>query len=361
MEKMRIGIMGCGKISDIYITNFMGMHSDVVELVAISSRHIERTRACAEKHGIPYAMEPDEFYASEEFDILVNLTVPKAHYEVNKRGLEAGKHVYTEKPLALNYEQGLELIALAKEKNLYLGGAPDTFFGAGVQTARHAIDSGEIGQPVSFTAFMMCHGWEIFHPNPDFYYAKGGGPMHDMGPYYLTALVNLLGPVEAVCAMDANPIPHREVVIGPRAGETLPIEVPTHVVGTVKFKNGAIGSIITTFDVWPIDLPYITVFGTKGTLVAPNPDLFSGPVQILDGESGAWHEVQFVNAYLQNSRGIGVRDMCLAIREKRPQRANANLMNHVLEVMDAFHKSSVSGKEIKIQSTVERPEAFCGQ
>ena len=358
MEKTRIGIMGCGKISEIYITNFQGMHADVIDLVAVSSRHLDRAQACADRFGIPYAMDPDEFYASDKFDVVIDLTVPKAHYEVNKKALEAGKHVYTEKPLAMNYEQGLELIALAEKNHHRLGGAPDTFFGAGVQTARAAVDSGMIGEPVAFTAFMMCHGWEVFHPNPDFYYAKGGGPMYDMGPYYLTALFNILGPVKAVSAMNSNPITHREIVVGPRKGEELPIEMPTHVVGTMEFQNGAIGSMITSFDVWPVDLPYITIYGTKGTLVAPNPDLFSGEVRVYNGESDEWQKLPFVNDCLENSRGIGVRDMCLAIREERMHRANSGMMNHVLEIMDAFHRSAETESEIVLRSAPPRPEAF---
>ena len=356
MSKTRIGIMGCGKISEIYIANFQGMHSDVIDLVAISDLNVDRARAVAEKYSIPYAMSPDEFYPSDKFDLVVDLTIPQAHYEVNKSALQAGKHVYTEKPLSINFSQGLELIKLAKEKSLYLGGAPDTFLGAGVQTAREAIDAGMIGTPVAFTAFMLCHGWEIFHPNPDFYYAKGGGPMYDMGPYYLTALINMMGPVKSVSSMVSNPITHREIVIGPRKGEVLPIEMPTHVVGTVAFENGAVGTMMTSFDVWPIDLPYITIYGTKGTLIAPNPDLFSGSVIIVDGESGAHTELPFVNDYTENSRGLGVRDMCLAINENRTARANAEQMNHVLEIMDAFHISAESKQEVALTSTFVRTE-----
>ena len=350
MKRTRIGIMGCGAISDIYIRNFQGMHSDAVELVAISSRRIERSRACAEKYGIPCAMEVEEFYASDKFDVIVNLTVPKAHYEVCRRALEAGKHVYTEKPLSLSFREGQELIALAEEKGLYIGGAPDTFLGAGVQTVCKAVRDGLIGKPVGFTAFMLCHGWEPFHPNPDFYYAKGGGPMYDMGPYYLTALVNMLGPVSAVSGMNSNPIPHREVVVGPRTGEVLPVETPTHIAGTVKFENGAIGNMMTSFDVYPIELPHITLFGTKGTVIAPDPNTFGGEIRYLDGESGRWSTLPYVNEYTENSRGLGVRDMCLAIEEGRAMKANARMMNHVLEVMDAFHESAENGVEIKIKS-----------
>lgn len=358
MQKFRIGIMGCGKICDIYITNFQGMHSDLVEVTAISSRHLERSQAVADRYGIPYALEPDEFYASDKFDIILNLTVPLAHYEVCRRGLEAGKHVYTEKPLGLTVEESKELIRLAGEKGLYLGGAPDTFLGAGIQTARDAIESGLIGKPVGFTAFMMCHGWEIFHPNPDFYYAKGGGPMYDMGPYYLTALINLLGPVEAVSGMNSNPITHREVVIGPRKGEVLPIEMPTHVAGTMKFRNGAIGSIITTFDVWPVDLPHLVIFGTKGSMIVHNPDFFSGEIRVLDGETQEWSTLPFVNKYTENSRGLGVRDMCLAIAEGREMRASGAMMGHVLEIMEGFHVSAETRSEIAIHSDFVRPEVF---
>lgn len=361
MKKTRIGIMGCGIISDIYIKNFQGMHSDVVELVAISSRHIERSRAVADKYGIPYAMEPEEFYSSDKFDLVVNLTVPKAHYEVCKKSLEAGKHIYTEKPLSLNYDEGEKLIKLAEEKGLYLGGAPDTFMGAAIQTARAAIEGGAIGRPIGFTAFMICHGWENWHTNPDFYYAKGGGPMYDMGPYYLTALVNMLGPVSAVSSMASNLITERQVQIGPRKGEPIPIETPTHIAGTVKLENGAVGSMITSFDLWavePHDLPRITVYGTKGSLVVPDPNFFGGSVRVLDGESGVWSELPHINAYTENSRGLGVRDMCLAIAEGRPARANAHMMNHVVEVMDAFLESAETGREVGIDSSFEKTALY---
>ena len=360
MKKTRIGIMGCGAISEIYIKNFQGMHSDLLELTAVSGRRMERICACAEKYGIPYAMEADEFYTSDKFDVVVNLTVPKAHYSVCRRALEAGKHVYTEKPLSMNFKEGQELVALAEQKGLCLGGAPDTFLGAGVQTVCKAIRSGLIGEPVGFIAFMLCHGWEPFHPNPDFYYAKGGGPMYDMGPYYLTALVNMLGPVSAVSGMNSNPIPHRQVAIGPRKGEVLPVETATHIAGTGKFENGAIGNMMTSFDVYPVELPHITIFGTKGTIIAPDPNTFGGEVRYLNGENGQWSTLPYVNAYTENSRGLGVREMCLAISEGRVMRANAGMMNHVLEVMDAFHESAEKGAEIKINSRFEQNALFTG-
>lgn len=358
MKRTKIGIMGCGKISDIYLTNITGMHADVLEIAAVSDLHLDRAQACAAKYGIPHALPAEAFYTSDLFDIVLNLTIPQAHYEVVKKALTAGKHVYTEKPLSLDYSQGVELVALAREKSLRLGGAPDTFLGAAAQTARAAIDEGRIGEPIAFTAFMMCHGWEGFHPNPDFYYAKGGGPMYDMGPYYLTSLINLLGPAEAVSAMHSTPITHREVVIGPRTGEVLPVEVPTHVVGTVRFRNNVVGSMVTTFDVWPVDLPHIVIYGRKGTLVVPNPDLFSDSVRVLDGASNTWTELPLVNSYTSNSRGLGLRDMALAISENREHRANARMTSHVLEIMNTFRQSAEEKREIPLQSTCDRPAPF---
>lgn len=358
MKKTKVGIMGCGKISEIYITNLTGMHSDVIEITAVSDIQLDRAETSAQKFGIPNVLSEEAFYSSDLFSIVLNLTIPKAHYEVSKKALEAGKHVYTEKPLALNYKQGLELLNLAEKKGLRIGGAPDTFLGASGQTARKALDEDMIGEPIAFTAFMMCHGWEIFHPNPDFYYAKGGGPMYDMGPYYLTSLLNLLGPVQSVAAMNSTPIKHREVVIGPRKGEVLPVVMPTHVVGTVRFVNGVLGCMVTTFDVWPIDLPHITIYGTKGTLVVPNPDLFGEKVMLMEGESGKWQEVPLINSYKTNSRGLGLRDMALAIEEGHLHRANGQMLNHVLEIMDAFHSSARRKEEVELVSICERPAPF---
>lgn len=358
MEKLRIGIMGTGKICDIYIRNIMGMHSDVLELTAVSSLHYENAAKCAKKYGIPNALPEDTFYESDLFDAILNITVPKAHYSVNKRALEAGKHVYSEKPLAMTYEEGLELLKLATDNGLFLGGAPDTFMGASAQAARKAFDEGMIGTPIACTALMLCHGWETGHPNPDFYYAKGGGPMFDMGPYYLTALINLLGPISSVSAMGANLIQEREIMVGPRAGERIPIETPTHVTGVIHFANGAIGSITTSFDVWPTKLPNLTVFGTKGTLTIPDPNIFSGTLTFLDGATGESRKLDNMCDYRENSRGLGLRDMALAIREKREAIASGELMNHVLDAMESFLISAEIGKVVKLRSTCVKPAAF---
>lgn len=361
MNRSKVGIIGCGKICDIYITNILGMHSDILEVVAVSDLNMELAKAKAKQYSIEYALPVEQFYKSDKFDIVVNLTIPKAHYLVCKEALLNGKHVYTEKPLALFYSQGIELIELAKCKGLVIAGAPDTFMGASAQTSRKAIDDGLIGKPVAATAFMLCHGWEKYHPNPDFYYAEGGGPMYDMGPYYLTALVNLLGPAQEVCGMSSNPIMHREIVIGPRKGEVLPIETPTHVTGTIRFKSDVIATVITTFDVWPTDMPHILIFGTKGTLIVPNPDHFGDPVILHEGDSESIVELPLVNQYMTNSRGLGLRDMALAILDKRIARANSLMLIHVLEIMEAFYRSQNEQRLIQLTSECMRPQPFINE
>lgn len=361
MSKVKVGVIGCGKISDIYLTNITGMHSDILEIAAISDLNLSVAKTRAEQYSIPDILSVDEFYKSDKYDIVINLTIPKAHYSVCKEALLNGKHVYTEKPLSIKYSESVELMELAKSKGLVIAGSPDTFMGASAQTARKAIDDGLIGEPVAATAFMLCHGWEQFHPNPDFYYAKGGGPMFDMGPYYLTALINLLGPAKEVCGMYSNPIKHREIVVGPRKGEALPIEIPTHVAGNILFKNGVIATVITTFDVWPTEMPHILIYGTKGTLIVPNPDHFGDPVKLRIGDNERLIDLPLLNKYNVNSRGIGICDMALAIKEKRMARTDSKMASHVLEIMEAFHRSQTEKKHIQLRSECVQPAPFYGK
>jgi predicted dehydrogenase len=266
--------------------------------------------------------------------------------------------VYCEKPLAVEKKDGKEVVALAKEKGLLIGCAPDTFLGAGHQTCRKLIDDGVIGKPIAGTAFMMLHGHESWHPNPGFYYLKGGGPMLDMGPYYLTALINMLGPVRRVCASTSMTFVERVASSKNRFGERLPVETPTHIAGTIDFQNGAVITMVTSFDVWYHSNHFIEIHGTEGSLQVPDPNCFDGPVKICRAGKELWEDVPLTHIYTDNMRSIGVADMARAIQQKIINRGNGDLAYHVLEIMHAFLESSESGKHITINSSCDRPDAL---
>ena len=295
--------------------------------------------------------------ADPAIEIVVNLTIPKAHAEVNLAAIAAGKNVHCEKPLAVTREDGRRTLAAAQEKGVLLGCAPDTFMGGGSQTCRKLIDDGWIGKPVALTAFMTCHGHESWHPDPEFYYEPGGGPMLDMGPYYLTALVNLVGPVARVTGSTRVTFAERVITSQPKYGKHVNVETPTHIAGVMDFANGAVGTIITSFDVWFADLPRIEIYGTAGSLSVPDPNTFGGPVKVRRAGAAAWSEVPHTHSD-DVSRGIGVADMAYALRYGRPHRANGALGYHVLDVMHAFQDASESGQHVKIASTCTQPAAL---
>jgi predicted dehydrogenase len=286
---------------------------------------------------------------------VLNLTIPRAHAEVGLAALNAGKNVYNEKPLAVRREDGQRMLETAKAKGLLVGGAPDTFLGAGIQTCRKLIDDGWIGEPVAATAFMVCHGHESWHPDPEFYYKVGGGPMFDMGPYYLTALVNLIGAVRCVSGSTRITFAERTITSQPKYGTKIEVEVPTHVAGLLDFANGAIGTIITSFDVWAGELPRIEIYGSAGSLSVPDPNTFGGPVRIRRAGSTEWSEVPLAFGYADNSRGLGVADMASALQAGRSHRASGALTYHVLDIMHAVHDSSRDGRRVELTSACERP------
>lgn len=357
MKRVKVGIVGCGNISDIYLKNCTQTF-DILEVVACADLIMERAQAKAEQYNIPKACTVEELLADPEIEIVVNLTIPKAHAEVCLAALNAGKNVYVEKPLAVTREDGQKILQTAKEKGLLVGGAPDTFLGAGIQTCRKIIDDGWIGQPVAATAFMMCHGHESWHPDPEFYYKVGGGPMFDMGPYYLTALISLMGPIKRVTGSAQITFPERVITSQPKYGTKITVDVPTHVAGILDFETGAVGTIITSFDVWASQLPRIEIYGSLATLSVPDPNTFGGPVFIKKAGDKEWKEMPLSHGYAENSRGIGVADMAYALRTGRSHRANGELTYHVLDVMHAFHDASKEGKHIVVQSTCQRPAAL---
>lgn len=353
MRKINIGIIGCGAISGIYFK--AGQAFENLNIVAASDLLMEKARQQAQEHRVPKVCSVDELLADPGIEIVVNLTIPKAHAAVGLAAVRAGKHVYAEKPLAVTREDGRHLMEAAGRRNLRVGSAPDTFLGGGIQTCIRLIDDGKIGRPLAATAFMMGHGPEGWHPNPEFYYETGGGPMFDMGPYYLTALVAMMGPIRRASGATGKGFAERVITTKEKYGKRIKVEVPTHVVGLLDFHNGAVGTIITSFDVWGAELPRIEIYGTEGSLSVPDPNRFGGVIKIKRAGMKEWEEVAMTHGYSENSRGIGVADMANAIQSGRPHRACGELAYHVLDTMCAIHEAADQGRRIDLSSTCARP------
>lgn len=355
-RKVNVGIAGCGNISDAYFNG--SKKFDILNLVACADLDPKRAAAKAAQYGLRACASAADLINDPEIELVINLTVPKAHASVNTAALLAGKHAYCEKPFALNSADGAAVLALAKSQNLLVGSAPDTFFGSGIQTARKAIDDGAIGRPIAALAFMMCRGHESWHPSPQFYYEKGGGPMFDMGPYYLTALVNLLGPVRRVGGSTSAAFPERLITSQPFNGTRIPVETPTHLTGTLDFVSGATATVVMSFDTWPYPLPCLLLYGSESTLEVPDPNNFSGPVRLRSSDGKTYHEIPASHP-ADRSRSAGVADMAYSIlRRERPHRASGELAQHVVEIMESFEKSSVTGRHVELQTTCARPAAL---
>ncbi len=352
-SRTAVGVVGCGNISPVYLKNCQSFRA--TRVAACADLDPARAKARAAEFQVPRACTTEELLADPEIEIVVNLTIPNAHASVALAALAAGKSVHNEKPLAITREDGQKLLATARAKGLRVGCAPDTFLGAGLQTCRQMLDQGAIGQPVGAAAHFACHGHESWHPDPEFYYKPGGGPMFDMGPYYLTALVSLLGPVRRVTGSARKTFAERTITSEPKRGQKIRVDVPTHVAGVLDFASGAVGTILTTFDVWAADLPLLQVFGTEGSMILPDPNGFGGPVRLRRAGEKAWRDVPLTHRYAENARGIGVADLACALVSGRPHRASGDLAYHVLDVMHAFHDASREGRHVDLQSTCERP------
>ena len=352
--KTKVAIVGCGNISDIYLQNCAAFG---LEVTACADMDASRAQAKSQKFKIP-ARSVAEVLADPTVEIIVNLTPPAAHAEISRAALNAGKHVYSEKPLATTRADGALLIELAQQKNLRIGCAPDTFLGGGLQTCRQLIDSSVIGEPVAAVAFMTGHGMENWHPNPDFFYQPGAGPMFDVGPYYLTALVNLLGPVRRLTGSTRISFPERLITSQPLAGTKITVNTPTHVAGVLDFVSGPVATVIMSFDVWAANLPRIEIYGSLGSLSVPDPNTFDGPVLVRLAQDTDWRDVPLTHGYNNNSRGLGLTDMARALREGKGHRANGALAFHVLDLMQSFEEASRTGQHIDIPSRCERPAAL---
>jgi predicted dehydrogenase len=352
MDRVKIGIIGCGNISAAYLKAARAF--PILDVKAVADLNLAAAEARGAEFGIP-ATTVEGLLADPLIEIVVNLTVPHAHVEVGLKAIAAGKHVHSEKPLAIDTAEARPLLEAAKAKGLRVGCAPDTFLGGAHQTCRKLIDEGAIGQPLAGTAFFMCPGHERWHPSPGFYYLRGGGPVLDMAPYYVTDLVNLLGPVARVAAITARARLTRTITSQPLAGQQIPVEVATHAAATLAFVSGPVVTMVMSFDVPRHRHRPIELYGSEGTLAVPDPNHFGGQIEIGTA-AGDWRAVVTEHAYANgNFRIIGVADMAHAIRRNRPHRASGELAFHVLEVMEAVQRSSDEGRHIPIESRPERP------
>ena len=356
-KKIGIGIIGCGNISQAYFNG--AKLFEVLEVVACADLKTELAEAKAAENGCK-AQTVDELLANPDVQLVINLTIPAVHAQISLAALNAGKHVHSEKPLSVSIEDGQKIMQTAESKGLLVGCAPDTFLGGGFQTCRKLIDDGWLGRVVGGTAFMMSRGPESWHPNPSFFYQTGAGPMFDMGPYYITALVHLLGPVKRVSAVTSKAFDQRIATCKEQFGLMMPVEIPTHYSGSLEFHSGAVITATISFDVYKHGHSPIEIYGTEGSMKAPDPNTFGGPIELWTPATKEWQTQAFSHRYLMNSRSIGAADLAYSILSggKRKHRASGALAYHALEVMHSFEKSSVSGTSIEIKSRPEQPEAL---
>lgn len=380
MRKVKVGIIGCGVISQTYLNNFNRFKW--VEVVACADMFIAKAEEVAKAYHVPKFCSVEELLLDPEVEIVVNLTIPAAHTPINIAALNAGKHVYCEKPLGLNQEEARQSIDLAAEKGLLLGCAPDTFLGAGLQSCRKIIDDGWIGEIVGATVNFSCPGHELWHPVPNFLYQPGGGPMMDMGPYYITAMVALLGPVKRLSCYAKKTAETRTVYSQPNAGTQIPVEVMTHYTGIMEFASGVLANINMSWDIWLSSMPLMEIYGTAGTLIVPNPNFYGGPVRLLRRESildslkgldmdsardklfsaemhDFFKEVPMPFSTDEgNLRGLGVFDMANAIIDNHEHRTNGKIASHVMEILTSFNSAVASGESCTMQTTCDRPDSM---
>ena len=362
--ELGIGIIGCGNISATYF-DFAPLFRGI-KVVACADLDLAAAQARATQYGVE-AQSVAALLDNPSVDLIINLTIPGAHFAVAKAALEAGKHVYSEKPFVLSTQEGKELRDLAQSKGLSVGSAPDTYLGGAHQQARAVLDAGDLGTIIAGTAHVMSHGMEHWHPNPDFFFQPGGGPMLDLGPYYLANLINLIGPVKRVAALTSSATPKRTITSEPRAGETIEVNTPTNIHALLEFAQGATVTLSTSWDVWAHRHGHLELYGTEGSLFLPDPNFFSGPVEIA-GRDGAiapvapWdHPFGVPNqehkaGKLANYRSAGLADMALALLEGREARCSIDRALHGIDIMSAILRSGEEGGFVELSTTCTRPE-----
>lgn len=362
-NKLGVGIIGCGNISAAYLRlapQFKG-----IEIRACADLFAAAAQARAKEFNVR-AETVEGLLQADDIDIVVNLTVPAAHFDVAMQVLKAGKHVYSEKPFVLSVKEGRDLARRAAGKGLRIGSAPDTFLGGAHQLVRHLIDSGKVGRITSGTCHVMSHGMEHWHPNPDFFFKPGGGPVLDIGPYYVTNLIQLIGPVKRVMALSSAPAPVRTITSRPRRGETIRVETPTTIHALLEFDNGAIITLGASWDVWQHGHSNMELYGEDGTIHVPDPNFFGGDVRLTRAARPVrrlpkWHHPLAVpnqehpRGAVANYRAAGLADMALAILDGRPHRCSMELALHAVDVMTAILKSGETGRAVTIGTTCERP------
>ena len=370
---LKVGLVGCGHIAETYFRSQKYFNN--IEIISCADINAEASKKCAQEYNIE-AQEVDDLLADKRINIVLNLTTPQAHYEIIKKTLLAGKHSYCEKPLSTNYDHGAELLQLANDNNLYIGNAPDTFLGGGAQLARQLIDQNKIGDIKLGAINFAFPGVQSFHPEPESWFKKGGGPVIDMGPYYFTALVNLLGPAKSVRAKATKVHNYRTIATGPKKGHKFEVEIPTSITGSIEFKNSAVIQFFLSFDVINHQRNHIELYGTKGSMIVPDPNMFGGSVFSSCTERGEWKEysssdmligkTNIFNKSLRsneepevaNYRGVGLSEMIDAIENKRTNRCNGELSLHVLDMIDSTINAAINGTEQDLRTNCERPMVF---
>ena len=369
----KIGLIGCGNIAETYFRSQEYFNN--IEIVSCADINEDLAKKCANQYNVQ-PLSVDDLLADNKNSIVLNLTPPQAHYEVTKKILLANKHSYCEKPLSTTFKDGQELLNLAKEKNLYLGNSPDTFLGAGIQLSRQLIDSGSIGDVKLGVINFAFPGVESFHPNPESWFVEGGGPVIDMGPYYFTALINLIGPAKNIRGRPVTVYNYREILTGPRKGEKIKVEIPTTFMGDIEFQNGTIIQFFLSFDIINHKRNHIELYGTKGSIIVPNPDMFGGPVNVSYSEGGDWEELAVTdkrlgkinitdqsvrsdesptNAYY---RGVGLSEMIDCIKHGKKHICNGDLALHVLDIIESVMKSAISNQQVNLRTTCKQPKIF---
>lgn len=356
MRRIKVGVIGTGMISSVYLKNLTGTFDNIIEVKAVADLVPELAQKRAEEFQIPNVYSVEELLADPEIEIVLNLTAPAAHAPINLQVLQAGKHVYTEKPFALSREDAEEVLALAESRNLLVGCAPDTFLGAGIQTCIKLIDDGWIGTPYAASAtIIMGNASGGMHPNFRNFLKLGGDPIMDMGPYYLTALIALLGPVQRVTG-SARQLQQEIVINNPKSpafGQSVPVEAPTNVTAVLDFHSGAVASLQAAKEAFGYS-PRMEVYGTEGILYVPDPNFFGGTVSI-QFPNGQTKEIPHSHPYAEEGRGMGVADMAYAIQSGRPNRASGQLARHVLDISLSIFEASETERHVHLQTKVERP------
>ncbi len=348
---LRVGVLGCGKISGAYLASLRRLPS--VRLAACADLDPARAEASAAAAGVR-AVTPTQLFKDREIDAVLNLTLPAVHAVTTLAALRSGKHVYVEKPLAATLADGKRILSLAGIKRRRVGCAPDTVLGPGHQAALKMVHEGRIGKPVGATAFMQCPGHEHWHPDPAFYYQEGGGPLFDMGPYYLSALVLALGPVRSVAGMATIGRNPRIIRSEPQRGKKIRVETPTHVASLLEFARGTVAHLGMSFDVAAHTQPWLEIHGTEGSIQFPDPNQFTGPVRFHALYGKSWEEISPTHP-AEIQRGMGLAEMAEAMALNRPHLASAELAFHVLEIMTAVLDAAHTGRRIPIRS---RPPAW---